>query len=171
MWTVGQASLIPIVIAVLIGIVAGWWIFRAARKGGPAAKDMSEAKPGAPPPRPTDHKEGKAVTDQAAAATADVAGEILSVDAHPDIAGPSGPPDNLQTLKGVGPKLASQLNTLGLTRFDQLAALSANEVAMIDERLGAFRGRLARDRVVEQAAYLARNDRDGFEAKFGKLGG
>jgi hypothetical protein len=37
--------------------------------------------------------------------------------------------------------------------------------------MGAFRGRLERDRVVEQACFLARNDRDGYEAIFGKLGG
>jgi predicted flap endonuclease-1-like 5' DNA nuclease len=43
-------------------------------------------------------------------------------------------------------------------------------VAILDDKLGAFKGRLARDRVVEQANYLARDDRDGFEAKFGKLG-
>ena len=36
--------------------------------------------------------------------------------------------------------------------------------------MGAFEGRIARDRLVEQAGYLARGDTDGFEAKFGKLG-
>jgi len=41
---------------------------------------------------------------------------------------------------------------------------------MLDDRLGPFKGRLERDRVVEQASYLARGDRDGFEARFGKLG-
>ncbi len=37
--------------------------------------------------------------------------------------------------------------------------------------MGPFKGRLARDRVAEQAGYLARGDTDGFEEKFGKLGG
>ncbi|MDT9600950.1 hypothetical protein [Sphingosinicella rhizophila] len=172
MSTVAQDYLVPILIALLVGLVVGWWIFRMARKdAAPAQKRDSVAKPPAPAaPNPLAAHEGRAITDQAAAATADVAGEILGVDAHPDIPGPSGPPDNLQALKGVGPKMASQLNALGITRFDQLAGLGANEIAMIDEKLGAFRGRLSRDRVTEQASYLARNDRDGFEAKFGKLG-
>ena len=74
-------------------------------------------------------------------------------------------------LKGVGPKLAAQLNELGITRYDQLAGLGDNEAALLDERMGAFRGRIARDRLVEQAGYLARGDNDGFEEKFGKLGG
>jgi predicted flap endonuclease-1-like 5' DNA nuclease len=172
MWTVAQANLIPIVIALLIGVIAGWWIFRSARSSAASSRSTEPApsvgKPA--PPQRRDGHEGNAITDSAAAATADVAGEILGVDAHPDIPGPNGPPDNLQMLKGVGPKLASQLNGFGITRFDQLAALNANEVAILDDKLGAFRGRLTRDRVIEQAYYLARDDRDGFEAKFGKLG-
>jgi predicted flap endonuclease-1-like 5' DNA nuclease len=42
---------------------------------------------------------------------------------------------------------------------------------MLDARMGAFSGRIARDRLVEQACYLERGDTDGFEAVFGKLGG
>ena len=48
--------------------------------------------------------------------------------------------------------------------------MSATELAHLDERIGPFRGRLERDRVAEQARYLARGDTDGFEAQFGKLG-
>jgi predicted flap endonuclease-1-like 5' DNA nuclease len=47
--------------------------------------------------------------------------------------------------------------------------LTPTEVERLDERLGTFRGRIARDRIVEQAGYLARGDKDGFEQKFGKL--
>ena len=81
----------------------------------------------------------------------------------------SGPPDDLIKLKGIGPKLAAMLNSHGLTRFDQIAKLSPAQVADLDETLGAFRGRLARDHVVDQADYLARGDIDGFEQRFGKL--
>ena len=64
---------------------------------------------------------------------------------------PAGPADDLTRLKGVGPKFAARLNELGITRYDQLAGLNANEVAHLDERMGPFQGRLARDRVIEQA--------------------
>ena len=50
-----------------------------------------------------------------------------------------------------------------------LAQLTPTEIDRLDHRLGSFRGRIARDRIVEQADYLARNDIDGFEQKFGKL--
>ena len=37
--------------------------------------------------------------------------------------------------------------------------------------MGAFKGRIARDRWVAQAKLLAEGERDRFEAEFGKLGG
>ena len=42
---------------------------------------------------------------------------------------------------------------LGFNRFEQLAALSPTEIERLDDRFGAFKGRLTRDRVVEQADY------------------
>ena len=113
--------------------------------------------------------EGKGLTDEAAAAASDVAGDIISARVHAELPGASGPPDDLQLLKGVGPKLASMLNQRGVTRFDQITRLSPGQIEALDADLGAFRGRLIRDKIVEQADYLARGDREGFEAKFGRL--
>ena len=42
---------------------------------------------------------------------------------------------------------------------------------MVSERLGPFQGRIAKDRVMEQADLLARGDVETFEERFGKLGG
>jgi predicted flap endonuclease-1-like 5' DNA nuclease len=132
----------------------------------------TEARPIArPSARSIDLAEGRGVADEGAAAAKDVAGQILGVEAHPLVAPADGPPDNLQALKGVGPKLVAQLNAAGITRYQQLARLTPNELSLLDERMGAFRGRLSRDRVVEQAAYLERGDTEGFESQFGKLGG
>jgi predicted flap endonuclease-1-like 5' DNA nuclease len=80
-------------------------------------------------------------------------------------------PDELTRLKGVGPKLETLLNQQGITRYEQLASLDEGELAALEERLGAFKGRLTRDRVVEQARLLASGDTEGFEATFGRLGG
>lgn len=82
---------------------------------------------------------------------------------------PSGAADDLRQLKGVGPKLAARLGELGITRFDQIAALGPAEIAALDAQLGTFKGRITRDNWVEQAGYLARGDIAGFEARFGKL--
>ncbi|MFD1949199.1 hypothetical protein ACFSGX_00285 [Sphingomonas arantia] len=128
---------------------------------------------------PTDRvtgREGDGVADGAAAAIEDTIGQLLGVDAHPDVPPPVvlpepvGDPDVLTTLKGLGPKAATRLGELGITRFDQLAALDATQQAAIDNQMGPFKGRLHKDRWIEQARYLAEGDRTGFETQFGKLG-
>lgn len=175
MTTLAQYELPILIIAIVVGLIVAFWAFRR-RTAGTADRATTTAAPpavSAPPraaPTVTRARDHDGLADEYAAATEDVAGEILGVDAHPKIDSPSGPPDNLQLLKGVGPKLAAQLNANGITRYDQLARLSDREVELLDERMGAFRGRIARDRLVEQACYLERDDKDGFEAVFGKLG-
>lgn len=82
-----------------------------------------------------------------------------------------GAPNNLRLIKGLGPKANTLLNELGITRFDQIAAWSDEDVARIDANMGSFKGRIVRDNWVEQAGYLASGDTAGFEAKFGKLDG
>lgn len=80
-----------------------------------------------------------------------------------------GPPDDLRRLKGLGPKLNTLLTGLGITRFDQIAAWNADDIARVDAHLGTFSGRIVRDNWVEQARLLASGDLAAYEAKFGKL--
>ena len=128
-----------------------------------ASRERPYLKPAAPPAT-----EGKGVTDEVAHAATDVAAPVLGVKVKHCADGPA---DDLEMLKGVGPKFAARLIELGLCRFEQLAGLNANEVAHLDERLGPFQGRLQRDRIIEQADLLARGDTESFEERFGKLGG
>jgi predicted flap endonuclease-1-like 5' DNA nuclease len=114
-------------------------------------------------------REGRGIAGEAAAATSDVTGQLLGAPVHRELSGTKDPADDLCLLKGVGPKFADALHALGFHRFDQLAHLSPNEIDRLDGQLGAFRGRIARDRIVEQADYLARGDTDGFEQRFGAL--
>ena len=72
-------------------------------------------------------------------------------------------------LKGLGPKVATQLGALGVTTVGQMAALSESEAQSIDAQLGNFTGRMGRDRCIDQARLLAAGDTAGFEAVFGKL--
>ncbi|MEP6982341.1 MAG: hypothetical protein ABI853_01695 [Sphingomicrobium sp.] len=113
--------------------------------------------------------EGRGLAGEAAAATSDFAGALFRAPVRQELDGEGDPNDDLCRIKGVGPKFADALHGLGFNRFDQLASLTPTEIERLDNQLGAFRGRITRDRVVEQAAYLARNDTDGFEQTFGKL--
>lgn len=154
-----------ILVGVLIGIMVGYLIFRPRQR-----VTLSTDTPVRPHmAAPTARREGRGIADEAAAAASDVAGDILRSNVHAELPGASGAPDDLLKLKGVGPKLAAMLNERGLVRFDQIASLSTGQVEAIDADLGAFRGRLTRDRIVEQAHYLARGDLDGYGAKFGAL--
>lgn len=77
--------------------------------------------------------------------------------------------DDLTRIKGLGPKLRTLLNGLGVTSFAQIAAWSEADIAEIDGKLGAFAGRPTRDNWVEQAKLLAAGDTAAYEEKFGKL--
>lgn len=76
----------------------------------------------------------------------------------------------LTRLKGLGPKAAALLAERGVTDIAALAALSGAEAATIDAELGAFAGRMVKDRWHEQAQLLNAGDIAGYEATFGKLG-
>jgi len=64
-------------------------------------------------------------------------------------------PDDLKKITGIGPKLETVLNGLGIWTYAQIAAWSPAEIAWLDDHLG-FSGRIGRDRWVEQAAALGR---------------
>lgn len=120
---------------------------KAAAKPAPVEKAAIPEEPTVPPP-PKAKPAAKPATKPAAAKA-----------------------DNLQLLKGVGPKLAVLLGGLGVTSFQQIADWTDADIARIDPQLGTFQGRIARDNIVDQAGYLARGDKAGFEAKYGALGG
>jgi len=62
--------------------------------------------------------------------------------------------DDLKQIKGVGPKLETMLNDLGIYRFDQIAAFSEANLAWVDDKLTVFKGRPLRDDWVAQARAL-----------------
>lgn len=153
------------VIVVLLLLVLAFILLRPKQRvqltdSAPVRPHMAQQK------RPP---EGRGLAGEAAAAASDVAGDIIGAPVHRELDGDKEPHDDLCQLKGVGPRFAEALRGIGFYRYDQIAHLTPNEIERIDGQLGAFRGRLTRDRIVEQAEYLARGDRDGFEQRFGKL--
>jgi predicted flap endonuclease-1-like 5' DNA nuclease len=151
-------------IAVVVALILAFLLLRPKQRV--TLTDSAPVRPHMAQKRPP---EGRGIAGEHAAAASDVTGDILRAPVHKKLDGDKDPHDDLCMIKGVGPKLAEALHGLGFTRYEQLAHLTPTEIELLDERLGTFRGRITRDRMVEQADYLARGDTDGFEQKFGKL--
>lgn len=107
----------------------------------PAAKKKAALKKEAAP---------KAAPEKKAApkAAAKTAGAAL-------FAASEGAADDLKLISGVGPVLEKKLNALGITKFAQVAAFTAEDIANVDDAL-SFKGRIERDNWLEQAAELAK---------------
>lgn len=171
-------------IALLIGIAAAWLAFRGPRRtrvemdrrdaldegAAPASRNQAliDAPPavgGAPQPVPPAAPMGLAGTGTAVAAAAGQA----QLEAAAQSETKDREADDLTRIKGLGPRLAETLHTLGVTRFAQIATWSEADIDRIDPQLGRFSGRIRRDGWIEQAGYLARGDIEGFKARFGAL--
>ncbi|QJU57967.1 hypothetical protein HL653_09315 [Sphingomonas sp. AP4-R1] len=175
-----------IIIAVIVAILLLAFVLLRSRKqhvrfGDAPAPTMAPAQKVAAPqplaprpaaaPVPAPIEEGHGVDSEITAAIEDVVDQFIGIDAHPSgQTATKGAGDTLTTLKGLGPKAESRLHELGVTRFDQIAAWTTDDVAAVDAQMGAFKGRIVRDKWVEQARLLAKGDTEAFEAQFGKLG-
>ncbi len=155
-----------ILVALAIAVILGLLLFRPRQR-----VRLTDSTPIRPHMASTRNSRGENndVVSEAAAAASDVSGEIIGAPVHRHLSDQAGTVDDLQRIKGVGPKLADMLQARGFMRFEQLAHLTPAEVELLDDQLGPFRGRIRRDRIAEQATYLARGDVDGFQQHFGKL--
>jgi large subunit ribosomal protein L19 len=66
---------------------------------------------------------------------------------------PKGEPDDLKLIKGVTPELEAKLNKLGLIKFEQIANLTDDEIAYVDEQL-SLNGAIEHDDWVGKATDL-----------------
>ncbi|MBY9066227.1 30S ribosomal protein S1 [Hyphomonas sp. WL0036] len=82
------------------------------------------------------------------------AGDSSALDAQGRLSGPQGEADDLKKLKGLGPAFEKKLNEAGIYHFWQIAALSDEQIAGLEEEL-AIQGRFERDGWKDQADSLA----------------
>lgn len=66
-----------------------------------------------------------------------------------------GKPDDLGLIWGVADKLADKLNAMGIWHFDQIAKWTPAHVAWFEAEMGGFKGRVTRDKWIEQCEKLA----------------
>src|SRR3546814_6074718 len=145
-----------VALVVLIVVIALLWWLLARRKPqeiapptvepAPPAKPLEPAKPdivaaepafrkaATPPPAPAPMPTPVAETPPPAAAPPP------AEPAPPRPAPAADKADNLQLLKGVGPKLVTLLQGLGVTRFEQIAGWTDADLAAIDPQPGNFSG-------------------------------
>jgi len=76
-------------------------------------------------------------------------------------------PDDLKLISGVGPRIETILNDLGIYRFEQIAAWKKAERQWVDAHL-KFGGRIERDDWVKQAKALAKGGEAEHIRVFGK---
>ncbi|MDE2595824.1 MAG: hypothetical protein KGL44_02990 [Sphingomonadales bacterium] len=167
-----EANALAFGLVLLIGLLVAWWLF--SRSGGERRRHYAPdvLDEGAAPAQ-----RNQALIDAPSATAAALAGtgpdilggvgEVIAVAAATEVRDAAG--DDLTAIKGLGPKLAALLGTLGITTYAQIAALTDSDLDALDAKLGAFAGRPRRDNWVEQAEFLAASDTAGFEGKFGKL--
>lgn len=72
--------------------------------------------------------------------------------------------DDLGLIWGVADKLAEKLNALGIWHFDQIAKWSPANVAWFETQMDGFKGRIDRDKWIEQCQKLASGWRPGSDA-------
>ena len=114
----------------------------AADKSGVTVQESDEIDKGRP-------DEGSVHGSGDTSRAADAVAEPARLDAPRDGSG-----DDLQKIRGIGPKLATMLNDLGFHHFDQIAEWGPEECAWVDSNLEGFRGRVDRDGWVQQARAL-----------------
>ena len=120
----------------------------SAKPAGPVVKPVDAAVQAFIMPKPVTPPSVTTMSEAAA-----VAAETAPVVASPETPD-SGPADDLKLISGIGPWIERQLNAMGITRFAQIAAWTAEDVARIGAQV-AVPGRIERDGWIEQARKLA----------------
>ena len=63
--------------------------------------------------------------------------------------------DDLGLIWGVGDKLHEKLNEMGIWHFDQIAKWTPAEIAWFEAEMQGFKGRIERDKWIEQCQKLS----------------
>ncbi|MEQ8697831.1 MAG: 30S ribosomal protein S2 [Bauldia litoralis] len=103
---------------------------RAAAAEAPAAAEPAAAEPAAAEPAAEEEEQ-----------------------TGPLFVAPEGEPDDLKKISGVGPVLEQKLHSLGITKLDQVANFTDEEIEKVDDALN-FKGRIQRDDWIGQAKTL-----------------
>lgn len=188
-----EANWLIFIAVLLIGIVVAYWLFAHGSKPARRERRPDVLDEGAAPAQRNqaliDTPPAAHIDPPAMAGTMAGIGEVIAVAAQEEVdaaterkaaeqpapAAPQPAPptggeaDDLRRIKGLGPKMLTLLNSLGITRYEQIAGWTDADLDDLDTKLGSFAGRPRRDNWVEQARLLASGDTGAYEEKFGNL--
>jgi len=110
----------------------------AEKEAEPDKKAAKEEKPEAKPEKPKAKAEAK------------------TGDAFTLLKSAQGEADDLKQIGGVGPVLEKKLNDFGIYHYWQIASMTKDDIAKVDEELD-FKGRIERDDWIKQGKALAKS--------------
>lgn len=161
MLEIASQMILCLLLAALLGAIIGY-ILGKSTCGGDDCQETSINENDA-----SHDAHGIATTSAAATSTVAAAATTIASDStqKPEIltAPRNGVKDNLTRIKGVGLKIESMLNDIGIYHFDQIASWNKENITWADSTLG-FPGRAEREHWVSQAQALA----SGEETEFSK---
>ena len=124
-----------------------------------AAKPKA-AKPKAAKAPKAEKAEGKPKVAKTAKSKAAKPASLVRLDAPRQ-----GVADDLKEIEGIGPALEKLVNSLGFYHYDQIAAWTEADVAAVDAEMKTFKGRIARDKWVEQARIIVTEGLEAFRGR------
>lgn len=145
--------------AYLLGCLLGYAARRIVHAGRATRQVMAAAQTTTAPPVPPEPRRVPSVAARLAASVEEMPPPATPVATQPKLPDPkpqvlaaprNGMADNLRQIKGVGPKIEASLHGMGVFHIDQIAGWSEANIDWVESRL-AFRGRVRRERWVEQA--------------------
>src|SRR5690348_11683461 len=104
----------PIIIAAMLVVILAFIVLRPRQR-----VTLTDSAPVRPHMQDVAPREGRGIAGEAAAATSDLAGDIIRAPVHRALEGDV-PSNDLCMLKGVGPKFAEALHSAGFYNFGQI---------------------------------------------------
>ncbi|MGE3194653.1 MAG: hypothetical protein AB7K08_14435 [Microbacteriaceae bacterium] len=161
-WYTAGEIILWLLIAAVLGGVLGWLlrgILRPPRpKAGPTPVVIEDELPRTVVDEIDTGASGTLAQPVAggSAFAPDTATDRVAEVARRTAGGLTPPHDDLVRIHGVGPKIARMLDSMGITSFRQVARFTPQDVAIVNEALEVFPGRIERDDWMGSARQLHR---------------
>lgn len=156
-WLPGAAGLwletaLLLVAAFIVGCLLGSWLASVLRAAAAQeSRTPAQAVPAAAVVAPVSEPAPASPEQEPALGEGRASGEGSHPGARPaGLATPTGKPDDLRRISGIGPKNEKLLHDLGIYHFHQIATWNDDNIQWVDSYL-SFKGRIGREDWVGQA--------------------